>query len=224
MFPEMTSRLQQKHPDIQLFFMEADTHQHYENLDQNKVDLIVTGKNLALSQKEWEDSSIYGHIALRQSDMVLAVSIDHPISKQRDVNWGEIVQQPLILLNDSCRIRAIRNEIQAAGYELPSDIYYTSQLYTVVQFIKQNVAAGFLPAQIVRDHPGIVGVNCPIPKDRWVYLVYRKDRPLPLTTKLFIKSVKEMLSKKTGDRGATQRAGNEENEENGERPLKGCAL
>ncbi len=194
-FPEIVSRLREKQPDIQLFITEAGTRQDYENLDNNKVDLIITGKNPEPSEREMQDSSIYCHIPLVQSDMVFAVSCDNPLARKHSVAWEEIVKEPLALLNDSFSLtRVISSELREAGYALPQNVYYTNQMYTVERFIEKNVAAGFLPSQVARDNPRIVGLKCPLPQNRWIYLVYRKDRHLFLCAKMFIKTAKETFS------------------------------
>ena len=66
-------------------------------------------------------------------------------------------------------------------------------MYTVERFIEKNVAAGFMPAEAAMDNPRIAALNYPSPKKHWVYLVYRKDRYLFLSAKLFIQTAKEVF-------------------------------
>lgn len=194
-FPEIVSRFQHKQPGIQLFITEAGTGQDYQHLDSNAVDLMITGRHPDLSERDMADSPIYCHVPLMRSDLVFAVSRDHPLAKKRSVGWADIVKEPLALLSDSFSLtRFIKDELSAAGHELPQNVYYTHQMYTVERFIEKNVASGFLPAQAARDNAKIVGLPCPLTQDNWVYLVYRKDRHLFLSAKLFIKTAKEVFS------------------------------
>ena len=191
--PDIVAQYRKKHPDIHLIFTETETNQHYDKLDNNTVDLLITEKNPDITQKEWDESSSYRHIALTQSDVTFAVSRDNQLARKKEVTWSDIIREPLVMLNDTFTLtQTIKNEVREAGLELPQNIYYTSQMYTIEQFIGRNVASGFLPTQVVKQNPSIIGVNCPLPKHDWIYLVYRKDRRLFQSAMLFIQTVKEM--------------------------------
>lgn len=193
-FPDIIAALQKRCPEIQVFITEAGTHHNYINLDNNKVDIIVTQMKPGISLKEWEDSQIYGHIALARSSTVFAVGVDNPLANLKEIGWDEIIKERLILLNDSFNLtRIIIREMSEAGYELPNNAYYTSQVYTVERFVEKNVASGFLPARAVSDNPRLVGLKCPITRDYLVYMVYRKDRQMFMSMRQFIKTAKEIL-------------------------------
>ena len=193
-FPEIVAQYRKDHPDIHLIFTETETRQHYDKLDNNKVDLLITEKNPEMSQKEWDESSPYHHIALQRSDVTFAVGIDNPLANRMKVDWFEILQQPLVLLNDSFNLtQIIKKEILASGCDLPKNSYHTSQLNTIEQFVERNIATGFLPTQVVANNPKIVGLSSPMPKNLWIYLVYRKDRKLFQSATMFIKTARKLF-------------------------------
>ena len=185
----MISDFRRQHPDIQLYLTEDSIQQHYKALDCGKVDVIIAEKKPEMSQEEWNDSSLYLHKKLGKINMSFAVSADHPLAKQDAVSWQEIAKLPLVLFDRSHHLTlTVQRELEASRCQMPREIYYTTQISTVEQFIENNVACGFLPTEVIEENPCIHGLSCPQIVDDWLYLVYRRDHHASLPIRQFIQT------------------------------------
>ena len=185
----MISDFRRQHPDIQLLFTEDSIQQHYKALDCGKVDVIIAEKKPEMSEEEWNESALYRHKKLGKVNMSFAVSAEHPLANQDAVSWQDIAKLPLVLLDQSNHFTlTIQRKLEALNCETNKEIYYTTQISTVEQFIENNVACGFLPTEVIEDNPGIRGLSCPQLLDDWLYLVYRKDHHASLSTRQFIQT------------------------------------
>ena len=185
----MISEFRRLHPEIQLFLTEDSTQELYKALDCGKVDLISAEKKPEVSQKEWNDSSLYRHKKLEKIQMSFAVSAMHPIAKRTFVSWQDISKLPLVLPDKFNQLsKTVQRELEASQCSMPKEVYYTTQISTVEQFIENNVACGFLPTEIIEDNPCICALPCPPIMDDWLYLVYRKDQHMTLPIRQFIQT------------------------------------
>ncbi|MBQ6256136.1 MAG: LysR family transcriptional regulator, partial [Clostridia bacterium] len=193
--PDLAARFRQKYPDIQLLITEGGTRYHYENLDLNKLDLIITDRKPGFSAEDWEHSPLYGHVKLKQQQMVFAVSVDNPLARQNEVGWDQVVKESLILLDNTYnQTRNIAQHMVQDGYQIPGNAYYTSQIYTVICFVEKNAAAGFLPIDVAKDNPKMKGLLFPASVTHSIYLVWRKDRHLYHAAKMFVDTAKELYA------------------------------
>ena len=190
--PEIAASFQQKYFGIQLIITERDTPYLYENLDLNKFDLIITSRKPGFSEEDWEQSSLYGHIRLKELYMVFAVSIENPLAEKDSVTWADIVQEQLILPENTYKVSEL---IEKSGYQLPDNVYYANQVHTIICFIKKNAACGFLPMDTVKENPTIKGFLFPCSSEEPIYLVWRKDRHLFHAAKHFVETARELYNK-----------------------------
>lgn len=200
--PDLAARFRQKYPDIQLLISEGGTAQHYENLDLNKLDLIISDRKPGFSPEDWEHSPLYGHVRLKEQQMVFAVSADHPLANRTEVGWDQIVEESLILLDDTFnQSYFIAQKMAQDGYRLPGNAYYTSQIYTIIRFIEKNAAASFLPIDVVHDNPRLKGLAFPGSDVHSIYLVWRKDRHLYHAAKRFVETANELFASQSDTEG-----------------------
>ncbi len=194
--PDIAAQFQRKNSDVQLIITEGGTPYLYENLDLNKFDLIITSKKPGFSEEDWEQSPLYGHIPLKELYMVLAVSTENPLSEKSTVTWQDIVQEPLILLNNTySQKQLISRQLAQAGYPLPNNICYANQVHTIIRFIEKNAASGFLPMDLVEENPKMKGLLYPSSDRHSIYLVWRKDRHLFHAAKHFVETARELYNK-----------------------------
>ena len=195
---EISALFKRRYPEIQLQLYEEGTKQLYEDLDLGKVDLIITTPKREMTDQELEASKEYAAFHLRDIHMVFAVSKSHPLAQRERVEWADIVQQKLILLDESFDMtRYIEASIKQDGYQLPADTCFTSQVFTAMIFIEANAAAGFMPADAVQHNPRVKGLLFPGAKGHPIYLIYRRDRHLFHAAKMFVATAKELLAQES---------------------------
>ena len=193
--PDIAARFQQKYHGQQLIITEGGTPYLYENLDLNKFDLIITSKKPGFSEEDWAQSPLYGHIRLKELYMVLAVNIENPLAEKDTATWQDIVQEPLILLDNTYSQKNTISQLLAqAGYQLPDNICYANQVHTIIRFIEKNAASGFLPMDIAEENPKMKGLLFPNSDPHAIYLVWRKDRHLFHAAKHFVETARELYS------------------------------
>ena len=191
---QLAAAFRQKYPDVQLLLTEGATMQHYENLDMNKLDLIITSRRPDLTDEEFLASREYAAIPLRSVQLLFAVSADHPLAQREEVNWADIASEHLIFLDKPFGIaKYVEKDLKEAGFEIPSNAYYTSQIYTAVKFIEENAACGFLPQDAIENNERLKGLCYPRSHPHMIYLIYRKDRHLFRAAKLFVQTAKELF-------------------------------
>ena len=184
-----------RYPDVQLQLTEKETGQLYEDLDSGKVDLIITTQKKEMPEEAADSIKEYESLRLRDLHMVFAVSQQHPLAHLDRVEWADVVQQPLIMLDESIEmIDDIIAKIKQDGYHLPADTCYTNQLYTAMVFIETNTAAGFLPIDAVQHNSKVKGLLFPGTERYPVYMVYRRDRHQFHAAKLFEKTAMELFT------------------------------
>ena len=130
--------------------------------------------------------------------MVLAVNIENPLAEKDTATWQDIVQEPLILLDNTYSQKNTISQLLAqAGYQLPNNICYANQVHTIIRFIEKNAASGFLPMDIAEENPKLKGLLFPNSDPHAIYLVWRKDRHLFHAAKHFVETAKELYSNKS---------------------------
>ena len=195
---EIAARFRQDYPAVQLLIKEGGTSYLYENLDLNKFDLIITSRKPGFSKEDWERSSLYDYVYLKDLLMVLAVSVDNPLSRKESATWGEVVQEPLMLLDATYTQKdKIAYHLANAGYKLPDNVSYANQVHTIIRFVEKNAAVGFLPAAVTEMNPLMKGLRLPDMEVHSVYLVWRKDRHLYHAAAGFVEAAREIYQNNT---------------------------
>ncbi len=190
--PHIISTFREQYPDIQVLITEAGTSFLYENLDLDKFDLILAGGKPGFSWEDWEQSPLYEYIRLKTVEPVFAVNADNPLAKKQSVTWEDITGEYLILLDRSYdQKRNLTQALEADGRHLPENVYYSTQVHTIVQFVEKNAAAGFLPKDLVQDNPLIRGLPFPGSRPEPLYLVWRRDRHQYHAARTFINTARE---------------------------------
>lgn len=191
----ISSLFKSRYPDVQLQLFEEETNQLYEDLDSGKVDLIFTTHKKEKPEGAVDSIKEYESLRLRDIHMVFAVSQQNPLAYLDCVEWADVVQQPLIMLDESFEmINDIVMKIKQDGYHLPVDICYTNQISTAMTFIETNTAAGFMPVDVVQHNSRVKGLSFPGVEKYPIYMVYRRDHHQFHAAKLFEKTAMELFT------------------------------
>lgn len=190
--PVLCSRYRELYPDVQILSVEARTDKHYQELELGHVDLILTGRLNSITDNVWNER--YDHIKIaNNTPMMFCVSIHHPLAKKEEVTFAEIVQEPLIMLDDPFSVgKWILRAITEAGYRPQNTVQCTSQLYTVERFIEANAACGFLPENAALSNPSIVPLSYPQQQIKELYLTWMKGTPQFSAVRNFIRMARKM--------------------------------
>lgn len=169
-YPKLRRRFQQEYPDIEVIASEDTVDALEQMLENDEIDIILCASSSLV------DNTKYGHVIIRESRLLFCVSKDHPLALETSVSYERIGKEPLVMLTDNYnQTRSLKKRFKELGIE-PVSIHYTNQAYTVVRFIKDGAAAGFLPSDIVEEDEGIVGFPLPDGNVSLISLLWKKDK------------------------------------------------
>lgn len=169
LFPRMYKEFKKQYPEIMLNSREGGSRCLLEMLDDSVLDFIIIPMNQLT-----EDS--YNSLKLTETETVFCVSRSHPLAGHDMVTVKEIKDEPLITFNEGFyHNQVIRERFEKAGYR-PNILHYSSQFYTIKEFISDGIMAGFMFRDIAETVPQIKGISLENPIHIQVGLVWKRNQ------------------------------------------------
>ena len=186
-YPKLRRMFCQQYPEIEIFSVEDTVDALFQLLEQGKVDLVCCGTGEMVAGADCESLNI------RESRLMFCVNRDHPLAKEKEVTCEMIGREPLVMLTDQFyQTQRLKKLFEEQNIPLHI-IHNTNQAYTVLRFIRDGVAAGFLTTDIISEDEKLVGF--PVPGDQ-VYkiaLYWKKDVFQFSAAKKFIEITREYM-------------------------------
>ena len=195
-FPQICKVFSESYPDIQLRIHEDGTPELFQLLDKDQADAIITVPDNYFIEKGVGEA--YNRLDLLQSrGLAFCVHRDHPFARREWLTMEEVAAAPVVMLDDRyTAARGLKKRFAERGLQM-NILLTTLQMYTIVRFVEQNAAAGFLPPEITDFNQNIVTV--PYEGDRpgsYVSLVWKKNRELYPSVDKFIRTARAVCSQK----------------------------
>lgn len=169
LFPKMYKEFKKYHPEIMLNSREGGSRMLIEMLDDSALDFAI----LPINQLP-EDS--YNILRLTETQTVFCVSKNHPLAEHKTVSIEQIKDEPLIMFNDGFyQNQVIKERFEREGYR-PNILHYSSQFYTIKEFISDNIMAGFMFRDIAETVPEIRGISLENPLYIQIGLVWKRNQ------------------------------------------------
>ena len=132
-----------RHPDYQIRTVEDTASVLYGLLDRQELDLILCVTNhLPLAP--------YHCKVIKKSRLELFVARTHPLARKKFLSFQDLAGVPLVLFPDTFgQTRYIRRLFAQAQTD-PQVLHQTSQVFTILSYIRSGAAAGFLPEEFAR--------------------------------------------------------------------------
>lgn len=179
LFPQMFNDYTTQHPDVELEMLETGSLQARKLVDANSVDLGITIYDNAV-----EDS--YNVLPLVTTELVFCVSKDHPLANREHISFKELSNEHIILFKaDSYQNIFIKRAFSEMGIE-PNILLYSSQLYTIKQFLSYGNAGAFLYRQVAEMDKDLVCIPMDQPIHQDIVLVWTKNGNLYSDSENFI--------------------------------------
>lgn len=167
-FPRLRKGFRAARPDIAFEVTEDSTETLYQKIDAGELDFALT---VSIAPPGAE----YRHITLGHSRLLFCVHRNHPLAGERIESLAQIGQAPLIMLSDhNSQTKYLKRLFRLANYE-PNVIQYTSQVFTILQHIRENAAAGFLSEDIVGREECLTGFALKEVEQASITMIWRKD-------------------------------------------------
>lgn len=171
LFPGLYAAFKERYPEIRIFSREGGSKELLQLLDAGELDLAVLPSD-RLSPSE------YQMIPMVRTETVFCVPDGHPLAESGRVDIREITGEPLIMFQEGFyQNEFVKQRYGEAGCT-PNIIHYSSQFYTIQEFIRRGIACGFMFKDIADRAEGIVGLGLTSPMEVQISLVHSRSQRL----------------------------------------------
>jgi len=169
LFPKMYAGFKKKFPDIFLHSRDGGTQELLELLDNSALDFIIVPINRLSTHN-------YNILPLMEIETVFCVTKNHPLAKKSKVSIKQIKAEPLIMFHRGYFQNEIIKECYENAHCAPRIIHYSSQFYTIKEFIAKGIAAGFMFKVIADTVPEIKGISLDKPIKIQIGIVWKLNQ------------------------------------------------
>ena len=182
-FPDMMIEFKKEYPDIPFELFE------YGSI--RAANMVMEGKlDLALVNMHFYEIDKLNSYKLMTDKLVFCVSKEHPLAKCREVTIDMIKDEPVIMYNTD----SVQNETLDAAFKRintnPNTILHASQLFTIRNFVCNNLGGAFLYASLLRNLPGVTGLPISPAITQDIGLIWKKGSYTTDSTEKFINYAK----------------------------------
>lgn len=167
-FPEIYKSFKMLYPEIKVTTREEGSKNLLSMLDKDALDILILPTNEVSSDE-------YNIINFLTTETVFCASEKHLLSNRTEVDLIDFVDEPLIMFNDGYYHSSLIYELFSKRKAEPNIIHTSTQLQTIIQFILNDIACGFLFKEVVKSVPKIKGISLNKKLKINVGLVYKKN-------------------------------------------------
>ncbi|MGN1024562.1 MAG: LysR family transcriptional regulator [Lachnospiraceae bacterium] len=179
-FPRLHAGFSNIWPDIRISTVEDTNHVLYDMLNRNEIDLALCVTNQLPDQN-------YGCYVLKKSRLMLFVSRSHPLAGRETISLKDLSDTPLVLFSDHFGQTQYIHRLFAKNGIVPRIMHQTSQVFTILEYIRSGSTAGFLSEEFAQEEPEL----CPIAVEEisagYINLVWKKNAALHPAMQKFIR-------------------------------------
>ena len=185
-FPDMLVRFHKKYPDIPVELYEYGSIRAAELVQDETLDLALVNMNFYGLDK-------LNSFKILSDRIVFCVSRDHPLAEEKEVTMDMLQEESVILYNtDSVQNRTL-NTLFDQLEKKPNVILRASQLYTIRNFVQQNLGGAFLYASLLRNMPELIGLPIVPPIEQEIGLIWKKGKYVNSSVEKFLSFTEELL-------------------------------
>ena len=184
LFPQMFNAYTQMYPAVELEMLETGSLQARKLVDANSVDLGITILDNVVSDS-------YNVLPLVSTELVYCVSKSHPLADRTHISFKELANERIILFKaDSYQNIFIKRAFSEVGVD-PKILLYSSQLYTIKEFLSYGNAGAFLYRQVAEMDKELVCIPFDKAIIQDIVLIWSKSSSLYSDAENFIQFVKQ---------------------------------
>ncbi|SFJ69651.1 LysR family transcriptional regulator [Thermoflavimicrobium dichotomicum] len=183
--PTLLKRFKTSYPNIDLVLHEMSPDQQITSLHKKRIDIAFISQPITDPHLECKK--------IANEKLVVALSEHHPLSSKKRINLNLLVNEPIILLEQSKNPYfhdQIIHAFHAAGV-YPKISQYTSSFQAVLHLVSANLGISLIPASLQSNQRGIIFLNIcePVPFIDF-YVTWRKHDDSQLIQQ-FIEMIEE---------------------------------
>lgn len=193
-FPRLHAGFTNIWPDIRIATVEDTNHILYDKLNRNEIDFALCVTN------QLPDPN-YHYYILKKSRLMLFVSRKHPLAGRETIHLKDLADTPLVLFSDHFGQTQYIHRLFAKARTVPKILHQTSQVFTILEYIRSGSTAGFLSEEFAQEEPEL----CPVAVEEipagYINLVWKKDAALHPAMQKFINYTKKVYPYPQEQRG-----------------------
>jgi len=178
LFPPIFAQFQKQYPQIELIAVEGGSLSIQSLVEQGRIDIGIITQSAS--------SSLLDKLLITSGQIHVCLHPGNPLSKLPSVPFGQLREQPFILLKeDSYNRKVILEECKKHHFQ-PKIIFSSSQVETIINLVQLEIGISFLFDTIAKRHPEIY--SCPLadPIHYQIVLAWNHHRYLTGAAKAFI--------------------------------------
>ena len=184
LFPQIFNAFTELYPNVELEMLETGSLQARKLVDANSVDLGITILDHFVTDS-------YNVLPLVSTELVFCVSKRHALANRDSISFKELADEHIILFKaDSYQNIFIKRAFSEVGVD-PKILLYSSQLYTVKQFLSYGTAGAFLYRQVAEMDKDLVCIPLDQAIIQDIVLIWSKSSSLYSDSENFIQFVKQ---------------------------------
>lgn len=188
LFPKLVNGFLKIYPDVQFSITETGSLKVLNLVETNQVDLGLVTYDEDMEKK-------YRFVELLNTEFVFVVNKNHKFANLKTIKFTELDNEQIILYSiGSYQNRYITKKIDSTGIK-PIVFLHSSQLATILEFLKNPNMGAFLHKEIALANPDLVGIPFDEPIKVKIGVVYNKYSGLLSLPAKFVNYCKETNQK-----------------------------
>jgi DNA-binding transcriptional LysR family regulator len=179
--PKFLAMFKNKYPNIQLSFIEENVTEVQTLLVEDKVDLgiVILGDN----------NNMLDYTLLGSQELVVCCSKEHCFQRKNSIELFELVNEPLILLNQNCLFRRLIIKEFELLNTLPQIAFESNHIQTIKSLVACNAGLTILPQDLCDNSLITIPLNTPMMID--IAIAIKKNKYISHAAQAFLNLAKE---------------------------------
>lgn len=185
-FPEMLIAFQKEYPDIPVELAEYGSIRAAKLVHEDVLDLALVNMNF------YEIDKLNSHRILSDR-IVFCVSPEHHLAKEKELRIEMLKDEPIMMYNtDSVQNHTLQILFEKAGIK-PNIIMKASQLYTIRNFIRNNLGGACIYSSLLANMPEFVGIPIVPAVEQEIGIIWQKGKYINSQIEKFITFAKNYI-------------------------------
>ncbi len=185
-FNRMFLEYRRQNPDAYMEIVESPSSRNLLAVAEESVDVALANSRPTVNEQ-------LNILSLRNVRIVLCVSPDHRLAKEPGITIDMLRDEPLILSRKGSRQNDLIFQCFAEVGITPNVLLYSSQVYTIRQFVESGCAAAFIFDGLLDLFDDLVKIPVPGLPGHTVDLVWKKEQFLNNRNRYLFQEVEQFV-------------------------------
>ena len=182
-FPDLVLEFHKLYPEVPVELFEYGSIRAASLVQEEALDLALVNMN-------FYDIDKMNSCTLRTERIVFCVSKRHHLAREKQITIEQLKDEPIIMYNtDSVQNTTLGVYFDRAGIK-PNVIMHASQLFTIKNFIQNELGGAFLYSSLLKNLPGLVGIPVVPAIEQEIGIIWKKGKYINGSVEKFIQFVK----------------------------------